>query len=266
MTRNPQWWESEGGFYGKLYIAGDDSQALDGSARPSLAERTAREAQGLLTLTQAAAGAHILDLPCGYGRHALALAKQGYTVVGIDLNVDHIEKARQMAKEQGIAAEFAVGDMRDVGAQYHGVFDLVINMFYSFGYFDQQEENQRAMQEFFNALKAGGSLLLHSSVSPEVFESHQKVFEDERLLKDGGRLLVRRSFDAERKRIIGEWMVIAQDGTQQQLAPYSVQSYSKEDFESMARLAGFKDITFFGSFEGEEFVPDARELIMVAQK
>ena len=59
-------------------------------------------------------GMHVLDAGCGPGRHALALARRGMTVTGVDLSPDFIELARAVAQDEYLPATFAVMDVRDV--------------------------------------------------------------------------------------------------------------------------------------------------------
>jgi 2-polyprenyl-3-methyl-5-hydroxy-6-metoxy-1,4-benzoquinol methylase len=90
--------------------------------------RSARRARS--RVSSICSGSRILDLPCGYGRHSNALADRGYQVTGLDLDAEHLAKARESAR-----ARFREGDMREIDADLHGRFDAVINMFYSFGFF-----------------------------------------------------------------------------------------------------------------------------------
>jgi hypothetical protein len=60
--------------------------------------------------------------------------------------------------------------------------------------------------------------------------------------------------------------LIDKNGFQEQLTPYSVRIYSKEEFEDMAKKTGFRETRFYGSFDGESFSKDSKELIMVARK
>lgn len=90
--------------------------------------------------------ADILDLACGKGRHARFMAQQGYHVVGIDLSEASIAEAQQWANEQ---LQFYVQDMREVFRT--DSFDLVCNLFTSFGYFEQNGDNLRTLQAVYAA-------------------------------------------------------------------------------------------------------------------
>ncbi|WEV29211.1 hypothetical protein OYE22_31485 [Streptomyces sp. 71268] len=80
------WWEPEGGFFGDLYREADDSLRTFFGDEAGLDERTAAEVDGVIRLCELAEGAGVLDCPCGYGRHSVALARHGMDVVGLDIN------------------------------------------------------------------------------------------------------------------------------------------------------------------------------------
>src|SRR3972149_3624699 len=86
-------------------------------------------------------GARILDLGCGWGRHAVRLAQRGYRVTGLDLSAYHLRLARAAARRAGVEVEWVRADMRDVPGRAR--YDAVINMFTSFGYFDSEADDQR---------------------------------------------------------------------------------------------------------------------------
>ena len=80
----------------------------------------------------------VLDLACGKGRHAVMFHKLGMDVLGVDLSTNSIQIAKENSC-QGLA--FEVHDMREVIPTKK--FDLVANLFTSFGYFDSQSDNEK---------------------------------------------------------------------------------------------------------------------------
>jgi len=101
--------------------------------------------------------AKILDLYCGYGRHAIELAKNGYQVTGVDSTADFLSIARQQAAKLQMTVEFIQCDMREINF-YHS-FDAVISMFSAFGYFND-DENAAVVGRISRALKPEGLFLL----------------------------------------------------------------------------------------------------------
>ncbi|MEL7003134.1 MAG: class I SAM-dependent methyltransferase [Bacteroidota bacterium] len=97
----------------------------------------------------------VMDLACGRGRHAAYLNSLGYDVTGIDLSKQNIEYARQFENDK---LRFIRHDMRDVFPVKE--FDIIVNVFTSFGYFQTTRENWKAVLQVKNALTTGGMFLL----------------------------------------------------------------------------------------------------------
>jgi 2-polyprenyl-3-methyl-5-hydroxy-6-metoxy-1,4-benzoquinol methylase len=96
-------------------------------------ETTVREAEQILGLVHPPQGAAVLDLCCGPGRHSLEFTRRGYRVTGVDRTARYLATARAAATREGLTVEFVQEDMR----HFHrpAAFDLVLNLFSSFGYF-----------------------------------------------------------------------------------------------------------------------------------
>ena len=99
----------------------------------------------------------ILDLACGFGRHAVRLAALGHSVTGVDYTPGFLALARQKAADMGVSVDFRQGDMRRV--DFLSDFDRVLLLFTSFGYFEDSE-NERVLVNMARALKPGGWLML----------------------------------------------------------------------------------------------------------
>ena len=111
----------------------------------------------------------ILDVCCGSGRHANILAAKGYHVTGIDLNEDALKKAEHTSNGQTIYQKV---DMRNLD-EIQGEFDAVVNLWQSFGYFDEAT-NRDILKQMVNKLKPKGRLIL-DIYHRGFFEKHQGV-------------------------------------------------------------------------------------------
>ncbi|HVH41983.1 MAG TPA: methyltransferase domain-containing protein, partial [Labilithrix sp.] len=103
------------------------------------------------------AGAMVLDLACGTGRHAVELAARGYQVVGFDLSLAMLARASDEAQDRKQKINFVQGDMREM--TFEETFDGVYSWNTSFGYFDE-EKNGAVIARVHKALKKGGQFLL----------------------------------------------------------------------------------------------------------
>jgi cyclopropane fatty-acyl-phospholipid synthase-like methyltransferase len=104
-----------------------------------------------------APGARVVDLGCGHGRHANELARRGHQVLGVDLVLGFLERARAEARAEGLAVDYALGDVRGLGMVE--AFDHAISLFDAFGFLDD-EGNAAWLRAAAQALVPGGSLLL----------------------------------------------------------------------------------------------------------
>jgi 2-polyprenyl-3-methyl-5-hydroxy-6-metoxy-1,4-benzoquinol methylase len=100
-------------------------------------------------------GTSVLDIGCGKGRHSRMLSAEGMNVTGIDLSPQKIEAASYFENQ---TLRFAVWDMRKVFKQEG--FDVAINCFSSFGYFDTPEENLEALKAMCANVKKSGYFIL----------------------------------------------------------------------------------------------------------
>lgn len=138
-----EWFDSP--LYEKLYVNRDEKEALQ---LVHLLEAT-------LSLNKCS---HILDLGCGRGRHSINLARKGYKVTGIDLSEQAIKTAREKVKELGLEnVAFQVRDMRNPLPE---TFDAIVNLFTTFGYFMDDEENARVLDSVVQMLKPDGIFVL----------------------------------------------------------------------------------------------------------
>lgn len=103
------------------------------------------------------AGATILDLACGTGRHAVELATRGYQVVGFDLSLAMLARASDEAQDRKQKINFVQGDMREM--LFEDTFDGIFAWNTSFGFFDE-EKNNAVIAKVHRALKKGGQFLL----------------------------------------------------------------------------------------------------------
>ncbi len=121
-------------------------------------DRNDEEAQlfmrNLTSFLQLEKASKVLDLPCGKGRHSKFLNSLGYDVVGADLSINSIEYAKQFENE---SLHFKVHDMR---APFQTKFDAILNLFTSFGYFDDEKINIDVLKNLKKGLKNKGVILI----------------------------------------------------------------------------------------------------------
>jgi SAM-dependent methyltransferase len=120
-------------------------------------EGTLREAEFIARMLDVQPGGRLLDLGCGYGRHAVELAQKGYDLVGLDNSLPMLIRGGQLCEQRGVEINFMHADMKEL--TFEEEFDGVYCVTTSFGYFDD-ETNKQVVRQVYNALKPGGRFLL----------------------------------------------------------------------------------------------------------
>lgn len=200
-------------------------------------------------------GSRVLDLACGKGRHSLQFRKAGYEVVGIDLSEESIEEAKSFERD---GLEFFVHDMRSLYWSEH--FDLVANLFTSFGYFHDAEDDQKTISSVADSLKPSGVFVLDFLNTIKVKENLVD-FEEKEI--DGVRFELNRSVDDSmiQKRI----HVI--DGDVELDFEEQVDALGLDDFKGYFDEAGLELEATFGSYDLEPFDQETSDrLIMIVRK
>jgi SAM-dependent methyltransferase len=122
-------------------------------------EEAAKHVNFLVKALQLHKGESILDLGCGKGRHSLLLAKKGFIVTGVDLSSVLIEEGKnELNNYPNLKATLIAEDMFEL--KNLGVFDVVINLFTSFGYFEQDIKNEQFFEVVKTHLKPKGKFFL----------------------------------------------------------------------------------------------------------
>ncbi len=197
----------------------------------------------------------ILDLCCGEGRYTSILKDLGYRVLGLDLSKVMVKRAKKNDPE----LRLVIGDMRDIP----GCFDLILSLFTSFGYFENDNENEQVIHSMYNALNPGGILWM-DFFNSEYLETHL-VSESYLSLSDSVEVLEKRKI--ENKRIIKDIFLI-KDGMKKCDKYYreSVRLYSRSDLELMFQESGFRVIYSFGDYHGNAWSKSSERTILVGRK
>ncbi|CAF3320213.1 unnamed protein product [Rotaria sp. Silwood2] len=263
-NNNKPWWTEEYGFFGKYYIEGDNS--LEGyliGQRQTLQERTNTEVEGIINVLDLKGNEKVLDIPTGYGRHSIKLATKGFDVTGSDLNSVHLRKAIIDSQNIGVYVNYVQENMIDIN--YDNEFDAVINMFYSFGFFETDEENNQVLQNFYNALKPGGKFLFHTDVNiPRILSSKYKEDEIRHLVSKKTLRIIDR-YNSDDKRIYGAWIIDHQNGKTTR-KEYSVRVYTLAEFISMCQQVGFTKFEAYGDWNKSPYSEDSEDMIIIATK
>lgn len=199
-------------------------------------------------------GEHVLDLCCGKGRHAHFLASLGFEVTGIDLSHQNIEQASLSASG---SEHFIRQDMRTPFGD--GVYDVVFNMFTSFGYFENTEDDKLVLEHIYAALKPGGYFVF-DFLNP----NYVKENLEPRCESQIGMTQFESIRTIEGDRVFKKIFVKANC----EIYPYveSVRLYEPTALLQMFGDIGFYEMNHFGSYQLSDYHENAKRSIFVLQK
>jgi SAM-dependent methyltransferase len=213
----------------------------------------------IATLTEVSDG-NVLDLACGPGRYAIPLAQAGYVVTGVDRTRFLLDSARQRATRLGANVEWVEQDMREFVRP--AAFDLALNVFTSFGYFDDAAENRRVLENVYASLKPGGAFVF-DHLGKEILAARYQPTRSESSA-DGTILVHRVSVIDDWSRIDAEWILL--EGSRASKFRIRHWLYSGRETRELLASVGFTDIFLHGTFDGTPYDPQGQRLIAVARK
>jgi len=244
-------WYEEGGLYGPDYMAIFSSEAGSGAS----------EADRAIRLLGLNGGERVLDVACGYGRHAVNLATKGLKVVGLDLNAYFLGVAAQRAAQIGASARFVRADMRLL--PFGPVFDAAVCLGGSFGQFGTEDEDYALLRQTAEALTPGGKFLLDVANRDGILSRF--IGKDWDQLEDGTVVLHERRWDSLRGRVEGRDVVVGPDGAAREYQ-HSMRLYGAPEIQSLLVRAGFEILALYGSLAGSAVGWDSPRVNVVARR
>ncbi len=220
--------------------------------------RDEREAQvfidNLIDYLQIPKGSKLIDIACGKGRHAKYFNQKGMDVVGVDLSPNSINTAK---KDENKNLQFAVHDMRENYKE--NTFDIATNLFTSFGYFDDNKDEQKAINAMASNLKKEGLLIIDfmnakKVIANLVLNEQKKIngihFDITRQLKDGY--------------ILKD--ICITDGEEKQQFQEKVKAITLPDYSEFIANSGLKIIDIFGNYRLDNFDEEISDRLILICK
>lgn len=235
------WFDSE--HYHKLYAHRDYSEA----------EKFIRNLFQFLQVEKQ--HTKVLDLACGKGRHALQVHQLGFNVIGLDLSPESIAHAKQYENDK---LHFQTGDMRAI--PFQAEFDLVLNLFTSFGYFQEEGENQQVIHSVAKALKPNGILVLDYL---NVHHAESNLPSEEIIKRESTSFSVKKFIEGD---FIVKDISIEENGEEHHHQEY-VKRLDLKRFKDYLDQADLNLLHTFGDYQLNSFQEEQSDrLILVAQK
>ena len=237
------WFNSK--FYLKVYSHRDDTEAE-------------RLVNLIIKELELPSGTKVLDMACGSGRHAIIFARKGFDVTAVDLSKLLISEAEKNADENNVQIKFVLSDILKFQTECR--YKIVLNLFTSFGYFDNDEENFQVIKKAYDLIEDGGffvldyfnkNFLMKNLIPTTVFSENSYRITQNRMIS-GNR--VQKNITIENKDSVVEFYE-------------SVRVYNYEEISEFISKAGFKKDFNYGDYDGNRFNLDSSpRLILFARK
>lgn len=226
------------------------------------AERTEKEAAFVAEKLELEAGARVLDLCCGPGRHSVQLATRGYKMTGLDLSEPYLDLARRAAAEAGVALDTVLADMREIPFDDH--FDAAINMYSSFGYLESEAEDLKVLESISRSLKRRGRLLLDMLNREWAVANY--IQNDWHAENDGTLYVEHRALDLASSRMRVRFVIVDPNGGRHDSIGHDIRLYTLTEMVRLLERVGFSGVEVFGGFDGEKYGIETRRMILCARK
>jgi len=204
-------------------------------------------------------GAHVLDVPCGHGRHSIELARRGFQMTGVDLSREEIDEAKARAAAAKVDVEWRHGDMRDLtwDAELDGAFCFGN----SFAYFPPDATRQ-FLHAVARGLKPGARFALDTGMAaecilPRLNEREWARFGDILFLEEN-------HYDAAESCIETTYTFLRGSEAHTQKGLQWV--YTARELREVLAQAGLVTLHLYGSPEGAPFEVGSPHVLLVAEK
>jgi SAM-dependent methyltransferase len=247
----PSTTETWDAFFSDFYLRANASGEDEGAA--------AEQALSAARLAGCPEGGDLVDVPCGFGRHAIPLAGAGYRVVGVDRSKALLDEARRRAGNAR-RLKFVRADYRELPFA-DASFDAAINLFSSLGYLGD-EQDTRALTEIGRVLRPGGRLVIDIVHRDWLLRKFRE--QDWQLIGEGRLLLEQRTFEP----VAGVAQVtqtLVETSGARESRTFSLRVYTVTELLAMLARAGFREIRCHGDLGGAPFGTDTR-LVIAAER
>jgi ubiquinone/menaquinone biosynthesis C-methylase UbiE len=223
-------------------------------------DRVRLEAYALYNLLQLSPTSRIIDIGCGHGRHAIALAQRGPDVIGLDFADALLIRAQRLAREAQTPLRLVRGDMRRLPVRHHCADAAVV--IDAFGFFEREEENEAVLQEAARVLRAGGRLALKVVNGGPVLDDFRETEREER---DGVVVFVSNTLTIDPPRLTQRITVSGKRGQGEYERRQRL--YRTEELRAALERAGFSVVDMFANPDGTRFEPSVSPTIwLIAQR
>jgi SAM-dependent methyltransferase len=201
----------------------------------------------------------VLDLCCGFGRIALELARRGLSVTGVDITQPYLQTGADDAAYENLEVEFVLQDVR--AFKRPGAFDLAVNLYISFGYFEDPGDDLLFAKNACESLKEGGSFIIET-LGKEM--AVRDFVEAEWFERAGCTVLTEYAPVDSWAGLKNRWIII--QGERRIEKVFTQRLYSASELRRLLLDAGFKAVEIYGNWDEAPYDQKAEALIAVGRK
>jgi SAM-dependent methyltransferase len=197
-------------------------------------------------------------MACGTGRHSILFAENGYSVTAVDLSKNLLKVAKESAETAGLNIDFVHSDLRSFCIS--SKFNLAVNLFTSFGYFEDECENFLILKNAYDHLFENGYFVIdffnrRYIENNLIHESRDEIYDE--------KIIQKRSIEGNR---VEKQIIIRKNGNEKYFHE-SVRMYCKEELIKAIKSEGFHIKKYFGDSSGKSFdLETSPRIIIIAQK
>jgi len=222
-------------------------------------EKTPDEVSSIIALAGTKSGSVVLDMCCGIGRHSLEFARRGFCVTGVDRTEKYLSRAMKNAARERLKIETVRCDMREFVRK--NTYSLAVNLFTSFGYFEEAGDDLRVARNICASLKKGGRFVVEM-MGKEILA---RIFRERDWSEvDSMRVMESRKIVGDWEAVESEWTIIR--GGEILKHKFRTRLYSAAELKRLTLDAGFSSASAYGALDGSPYDHNAKRLVVVAVK
>lgn len=219
-------------------------------------ERAIEEVRQMMRWLELPQGSSLLDVGCGMGRHAVALAEMGYQMSGVDLSEPLLQEAREHDGNGHVRWEH--GDMRSLPYP-DSCFDATLNLFTSFGYFNEQD-NRRVLHEQRRVLRSDGCFVIDFLNAEEV---RRKLVPLSEHVDEQTGWMIREQRRIESDAVCKTITIVTRSGEERHYEE-CVKLYGLDWFEEALAEAGMRITRTAGSYDGASYIRSESKRLIIS--
>jgi len=200
-----------------------------------------------------------LDLCCGFGRISAELARRGFSVTGVDITESYLQTAKEEASLEKLNIEYIKADAREFVRQ--DFFDLAVNLYISFGYFENQKDDLLLARNVYKSLKNGGSFIIETLGK----ETAVRDFVETEWFERAGFTVLTQYEALDSWTFLKNRWILIKDGKRLERV-FTQRLYSASELRALMLEAGFSKVEIFGDWDESPYDRRAAKLIAVGRK